>query len=38
MLKHEMVTLEYSESKMADVKKWYLVDSTKNMCTAIQYF
>lgn len=31
MLKYEMVTLEYSESELADVKKWCLVDSTKNM-------
>lgn len=30
MLKYEMDTMEYSESELADVKKWYLIDSTKN--------
>lgn len=33
-----MVTLEYSESELADVREQYLVDSTKNICVAIQYF
>lgn len=40
MLKYEMDTLKYSESELADVKKWYLIDFTKNKCVyvAIQYF
>ena len=35
MLKYEMNTLEYSESELVDVKKWYLIDSTKNKFIAI---
>lgn len=35
MLKYKIYTLEYSESELADVKKWYLIDSTKNKCVCV---